>query len=357
MNFDPYSSIDRAAKATAHDPYRGAYVHMSVPRRLSDLTTHKMLPTVTALGEFQFLTSIVSGRRPYWIYASLHLAVEAALTDFGKPHDWHLLVLEQPQVASDGIRVAYVRNEDKRIAHWKERENNKHLMATTAGKYLTRHWPSVPADRIRNLVARFTAGFEMWDTKAGILKAINECSAESCMTYSEDDTDRLGDHHPYEVYDPKFGWKIAVKKDDTGRLTGRALVIDTPEHKGFVRTYTGINSSGYTQSCAAMQGWLESQGYKYWDEWPEGVKFAKIETRRGAHLAPYLDPGGDRIASSTSRNVRDCGDYLVRDDDGDYTWDNTDGTPDEAEERETCECCGNRYHANDMRWVGRYHDI
>ena len=343
----------------AHGPYHAAYEKLVQARYRAELAEPYIDPMhehSSALTRHEILVGILGRQHPNWLYRRLHPAVRTALDVFGTPHDWHLLALECPSIASDNVRVSYIRSEAKREAYYNN-EELKHLTVTSVGKYLTRHWPKISDDRIRNLAARFTSSFEMIEDLDDMIEAVENNTAASCMQWhSESEVDNVG-AHPYSVYDPKYGWKLAVVKNGEGKFSGRALVLDDGKRKGFVRTYGSDLSDGSTQSHAGLQSWLESQGYEYWDEWPEGCKFAKIPHAGSYddHVAPYLDPGPQRIRSSNSRRVSDRGGYLVRDNHGEYVWDNTDGSP-TKEERETCDCCGVDCHSYEMRWVGYHED-
>ena len=331
-----------------HDPYRDAYLASRAQRRLVEKRSlcGPMYSSDPPVKFLKLWTLLRETRKS--VHAAPHPAVEAALQEFGNPTDWHLLALEYPQVATDGSRVAYVRNEGKREAHYNEPAGNKHLTATTVGKYLKRHWPSASDTAIRNLAARFSFEYKWITDLDEMVKAVQSNSADSCMKWDEDSVDRRG-AHPYQVYDPKYGWKMAVVVRD-GEYVGRALVLDDGKHKCFVRTYGDEDSKGRTQSHAGLEGWLESQGYNYEDEWPEGCKFAKVRNEyEGRYLAPYLDPGADR-ASSGARNVSDGGDHFYRDDDGEYEWSNTDGSMDRTC-RSTCDNCGDRTDEDDLHWI------
>ena len=339
---------------SVYGPYHEAYLRMCAARNVADYHASSVYPLLdhsSAFSRHNLLINILIRHHPNWKSRSIHPAVAAALYEFGTPHDWHLLALECPGIASDNVRVSYIRNEAKRKAYFEDREL-KHLTVTSVGKYLTRHWPKVRDEKIRNLAARFTSRFEIIEDLGDMIEAVEDNAADSCMKWSDENEINSVGAHPYSVYDPKYGWKLAVVVDGQDSLVGRALLLDDGKRKGFVRTYGRDVSDGMTQSHAGLHSWLESQGYEYWDEWPEGCKFAKIQ-HAGAydHVAPYLDPGPQRIRSSNSRRVTDRGEYLVRSNYGEYTWDNTDGSPSQ-EDSEECSCCGGYFHTDRMRSVG-----
>jgi hypothetical protein len=313
-----------------------------------------------ACGDYQYLQDLVCCvRRWKTNKIATHKHVLGALDAFGRPANMHQLVLEIPQVALDGVRVAYARNDQKREAHFADDSGqNKHMTVTTLAKYVTRHWPHVKSDQIRNYCESVIGTYGMAETMDEMLAIMAKTAAVSCMT-AHDNEDEIDDEdapnaqwsiHPYQAYDPKFGWRLAYAKVGD-KIVGRALV--NVDCKTFVRTYGKEQSDGYTGAHAGLHGWLESQGFEYEDEWPEGVKFAKIPYR-GKHLAPYLDPGGERIRDSeTSRNVKDCGSYMERCDEGEYKWDNTDGEPDESGvQREVCDDCDGRFDSDDLYYLG-----
>lgn len=312
---------------------------------------------MSALDRHALLARISRFKRPNFLITPLHPAVRTALIKLGHPHDWHLLVLEEPTLALDGSRVAYVRNEQKRAQQYDSSEPNKFLTVTTIGKYLTRHWPDAESTAIRDIAAMYSSEYAMLDNMESMLDAILRTKAESCMVFTQDEVEEIG-AHPYEVYDPKYGWKMAIAKDANGKVTGRALVYENGSDAGFVRTYGLDISDGSTQAHQGLHAWLEDKGYSYWDEWPEGCKFKKIAHKGYAdHVAPYLDPGGARIATSDSRRVRDCGDYFIRDDEGPWDWDNTDGTPTQLEDdRVICNRCGAQVDEDDLVPIGYHGD-
>ena len=338
----------------AYGPYREAYNLMLRREPTMIYRTSVLREGDTATYRFHVLTQIAKSRQD-WLHNPPHPAVIEALEKFGHPQDWHQLVLENATLATDGLRVAYVRSDQKRQDQYCSRERNKFLTATTIGKYLARHWPHVASDRIRNVAAKYTANYAMLTTMEEMLGAIKNTTAESCMVYTDREIEAVG-HHPYEVYDPKYGWKLAICKNGAGEIAGRALVYEHGDTKVFVRTYGLDLSDGKTQSHAGLEGWLESQGYSFEDEWPEGCRFRKLEHSDPDvhHVAPYLDPGAARVRSSNSRRVTDCGIYFRRSNRGEWNWDNTDGSPESTEERCTCDDCGSRVEADSTTCTGHH---
>lgn len=324
-----------------HDPYQEAFIlsrnfeyekerrKPRIPRPLGStpLLQHRHLDNMLCILQPQRFASL-----------PLHTVVAQALQCFGKPKDWHLLVLEQPTTASDGVRVAYTRNEVKRLAHLNCGDpKNPHLTATTASKYLARHWPHIKSDKIRDLCEAHTFTFSFSKDLEEMVEIVIEARTYSCMK---------GFHrsiHPYKVYDPRYGWKLAYARAD-GEVVARALVNE--RYQCFVRTYGYENSQGVTQSHPGLHHFLIQEGYSYESEWPEGCEFAKIE-EGGGYIAPYLDPGPDR-GGHDCRRVTDEGDRFVRDDSGELEWDNTNGL---TEANPQCPDCGDSCNEDDMVYI------
>lgn len=270
----------------------------------------------------------------------MHPAVLAAF-DIGRPVDWHQVVLEWPHMATDRTKLAFTQDDKKGEA---DRQT-----VTSIGKYLGRHWKCLADHTIRDIAARFTAsGIEIWDTAEGIVKACQE-GPRSCMHWSDDEIRNNNGHHPYDVYAPALGWRIAVRMDG-GRIIGRALLHEADGRKVFVRTYLNENneSGAYSQRCSEMEAWLTGQGYSHEDGWPEGTPIAKVRTGRRdtGYMFPYLD--------GNNAHVNDCGDHFEITYSGEFQCDHTDGTAND--ESQQCPDCGARVSDDDMCSVGYHGD-
>lgn len=268
----------------------------------------------------------------------MHPAVLAAC-EMANPADWHELVLQWPhKSAKEAGRLAYTQDEKKGEA---DRQT-----VTTIGKYLTRHFQGLPDHVIRGLAHRFSVeGVFIWETTEEIVRAAKE-GPYSCMQWAGHEGT-----HPYEVYAPEHGWKIAVRIDG-GVIKGRALLLDNGKHKCFVRTYLRPSDSAkYSERDEAMEAHLGGLGFSCKDAWPEGAKLAKVRSGSGyqsEYLFPYLD--------GNCQTVDDEGDYFVIRRDGEYECDNTDGSATGAE-RYTCSCCGDPHaDEDDGIHTGRYGD-
>lgn len=265
---------------------------------------------------------------------TLHPAVLKALESDHRPFDWHLLTLEWPHVSeTDSTRLAYTRDE-------RAGEADRQVV-TTVGKYLTRHFTTMPDHEVRNLVALYAAGdsCKFVHTMAEMLHHLVG-GPTSCMTKHMEI--RCADRqyrHPYQVYDPAFGWHMAVRVSN-GETVGRALCMEKGGDKYFVRSYR--KTSDYSPADEQLEAWLESQGYTKQSRWDDGDRLAYYPTADGDVLAPYID--------GNNRGVSLYGDHLRIDSNGEYECSNTEGVV-SGSDRVTCEDCGRRFDEGDGYWV------
>jgi hypothetical protein len=290
---------------------------------------------------FQPAIRIVADSRPWFrdlaSRFNLHPAIHNAF-EHADPYNWQQLLLEWPHKAvTDPGRIAYTRDERAGIA-------DKQTI-TTIGKYLARHF-DISDHIIRDIAAQYTATgseFRFLNTTDEMVHAVNN-GPYSCMCWRERDDVRCSDghaRHPYEVYDPKYGWHMAVRVTETGSIDARALCNSDDDTKYFVRSYKRCPNGGYSYADEHLEAWLKAQGYRHQSEWHEGVKMAYYPTSND-FLAPYID--------GNERQVAIVGEYLVLDSDGEYECDNTDGTP-SGGSRTTCDECGERCHEDELHWV------
>lgn len=260
----------------------------------------------------------------------IHSAVRAAFSQ-ATCCDWHRLVLEWPHVSkTDSKMLAYVRSEDKAEAD----KNTK----TTIGKYLKRHFPGMKDDVIRDLAYRHSqANCKFVTTTKEMVNAVQN-GPSSCMQFDSSDLRDLGGHHPYEVYDPQFGWKMAIRLDNEGNIVGRALVhCDT-----YVRSY----SSGGNDD--ELEGWLEGQGVERQCGWDTGTKLRCIRLRGEQYLAPYVD------GSVNDANINHSGSdpYFVLRNAGDFEFRSTSGSVGLC--GEPCPDCGQDTEEDEQCPIGRH---
>lgn len=280
----------------------------------------------------------------------MHEVIRAAVL-IARPRDWHQMLLEWPHVSQgDKSKIAYTQNEVK---------GQKDIQTVTSvGKYLNRHF-DLPDHTIRDLVSRYGSAsrFQFINTTAEMIYHLHR-GPKSCMVWSTDHGIKCDDgvtRHPYEAYDPKYGWHMAVRIEGDTTM-GRALCMTSPMDgvKYFVRSYLRpSNESSYSQTDDGMDTWLREQGYTKENYWRDGEKLA-YHPARDNFLAPYLD-GGERHV-----DVNEHERWLVIDSDGDWICENTGGyaTNDQEDENSfDCACCDDRTADDDGYWVERSEDV
>lgn len=253
---------------------------------------------------------------------------------YAEPKDLQQLVLEWPRASKDGQhKIAYTRDE-------KYGEADRQLTLSVS-KYLTRHFPALSSDRIRDISARYCeASFHVVNTMPEMLDAIIN-GPGSCMAKEAAYFDRLNGHHPYEAYDPAYGWSMALITEGP-TITGRALLNDNK----WVRTYRRKEDSdgqrtSFSDVDERLIAWLTDQGHQRVNGW-RGFKLARLDARNNCgFVAPYID--------GTSQDVDDLGNCLQIVAEGDYRCNNTDGTADERSGT-TCEDCDDRIREDDDRY-------
>ena len=278
---------------------------------------------------------------------NLHPAVLNALEVY-EPEDWQAIFWEYPYVAvSDPTRLAFSRNAQHLAT---DRQT-----LTTVPRYLKRHFPMLGDHVIRDLALyNGSDTFEFVDDIRMMIGIVETCRIWSCMQgmcaaavrwMKDNDATFDETDHPYCVYDPDFGWKLAIRRDRTGEVVGRALVHEDSHGDSndsiYVRTYMADGSRG-NKADPNLEAWLESQGVKRRDEWKIGTQLARVETRNGGYRMPYID--GDTY------RLEDCGDCFEISRYGEYEAQSTSG---EINTGETCEECGDRQDEDDMTWVGQ----
>lgn len=279
----------------------------------------------------------------------MHPVIQAAFAH-EDPTDYAQLCLEWPYVAdTDKTRLAYT--QDERAA------DADRQTLTTVGKYLKRHFPTMYDHTIRDLVAKYASAssFTVSCDIADIVKSVQD-GPPSCMQWSEEQVDEVG-CHPYEVYAPKFGWAIAMRKDGH-HINGRALVMARKngerDIKYFVRTYQRPSDtcSRYSAPDEQLHQWLLAQGYEHRCSW-KGEKLAYIESglRNMDFVAPYIDGGVQCVDESHSHGEK----HLTITENGEYECCSTGGGY-EAQNSCTCDDCGRRVDEDEQYSVGYHHD-
>ena len=273
----------------------------------------------------------------------MHPVVEAVIKLY-RPMNWHLLVLEWPHLADDGKRLSYTRDE-------RAGEADRQLV-TTPGKYLRRHFPTLADDVIRDLVLQHTHGdFEFIITRdIHEIVTFKQQGPKSCMTFKRD----LFEDHPYRVYDPKYGWGLAVHRAKSdGFIFGTALVWegdgDDSDERIFVRSYFAPDREydGYSHADQRLEAWLKDEGYEHYSSWYQGTKLARVQNSDGDTLMPYLDGNNQQVDMH--------GSYLTIEDRGEYCATDTDGLLEN--DRAICACCDERCHEDHVQYVDDYGDV
>ena len=292
--------------------------------------------------------------RPWFIQQhqrhTLHPAV-CKMLELYMPATWQRLILEWPHKSiTDPNRLAYTRDEKSAMY---EGDSDKKALVTSIGKYLTRHWPDVPSDIIRDIVAEHTYGGSISIT-TDIKRMVQVVSGgpRSCMSNRFDIRCADGKtRHPYEVYDPSLGWSMAVRVEGD-EVLGRCLIWSDPDDSdncGFVRSYKRErDSSSHSGADEAIEAYLKSMGFKKWSGWPDETPLMQYETERGGYLMPYIDGGNQQVE-------RGDGGYLfVAENGGEFDASSTAGVINQH--NCTCEDCGESFDEDDGYWTGTNED-
>lgn len=321
------------------------------------------------------------GPRLWWVKLAadfqLHPMIRRLVSMGHRPRDWQLMLLEWPHISvDDEEQIAYTRNEAAGLDYLDNR--SKRQTRTPIGKYLTRHYPHVPDHIRRDWMLLFSpAKYEIWDTREGIISGI-ELGPTSCMKsasggipfdrndngllVSWNNAGRKQDvknlvpwhKHPYAVYAPELGWRMAVRLDagKPDMVMGRALL----NGKTYVRSYKRNEASpdGYSYADEKLEAWLGANGYSKERDW-EGRQTLALDHPHGGLMMPYLD--GDVQTASYVYNDKK---FLTIESDGDFQCTNTDGTVDN--DRETigdCDRCGETVYEDDEYriWAGPNEDV
>jgi hypothetical protein len=266
-----------------------------------------------------------------------------------RPEDWQQLLLEWPHKSlTDPNRLAYTRNEQSAMHNG---DSDAKAVVTTIGKYLTRHFPDASSNLIRDITAQYTYGGSTIITK-DLDKMIHAVihGPRSCMSNSFDIecADRK-ERHPYAVYDPSFGWGMAVRTDTDGMVLGRCLVHESDDGKGFVRSYKREREySSHSGADEAIESQLKGLGFAKWSGWPDHVRIMRYPLRREGYLMPYLDGQNQHVDEDVDNDAFRISSY-----DG-YEATNTSGHINGY----TCTCddCGQGMDEDDSYSIGYHGD-
>jgi hypothetical protein len=266
------------------------------------------------------------------VRASLHPTIKKLLNNPEHAQyltDWREMVLEYPHTAdTDDTKIAFTENEAKGIA---DRQTT-----TTLGKYIKRHAPEMPDHVLRDIVMLSVAEVVLVHDLPSMIDAV-QSGPRSCMQGGFN-------VHPYSVYDPQYGWHMAVRREG-GDIVGRCLCLTHGGEKMFVRSYRR-HDNGYSQSDEGLNAWLEERGYRHRGDWPQGVSLAKIWDN-GELVLPYIDGNSNTCAEHTA--------YLTLDDNGEYEGSQQNGYA-ASINRCSCDDCGDSFDDGDGTYTGRHED-
>lgn len=309
---------------------------------------------------------------------SLHPVVSKLMFEVTRPIDWHKVMLEWPRVSStDPDRLAYTRTERA----WAE---DGPATVTSVNKYIRANWNAVevPDHMIARLVSEWLANRDgrcMWLPRdaAAYVNAVLTGPA-SCMkwgmpdrrSYDSDEehkaaVDLMKRNHPYNCYDPRLGWRMAVRLNADGKIAGRALAFEDENDKEdnhFVRTFRAQNDDpdnrdGYSHADEKLDAWMRAQGFKKRDGWYDGTMLMALtrgtrdRPKSSTTIAPYVDGDLQYGYKSTHeidgvhQNV-----WVLSEDDQDYEFTNTDGSASDHEDDDnytSCDHCDDSYDADD----------
>lgn len=281
--------------------------------------------------------------------AELHTSISQMLIDDHLREyiaDWREMVLEWPHVADgDPLKVAYTQSD-------RHGEADRQTV-TTVGRYIKRHAPTIPDHTLRDIVALVTPDtFTLTHNMAQMLRAVMD-GPQSCMDGRHFDQ---ASEHPYNAYNPAYGWGMLVRTNAQGDVMGRCVVNTgaTAEHglgshqigPHFVRSYGRDTADGYSSTDQAIEAYLKNKGYTKSSSWANGLQLDKIECNHNrTYLMPYLDGHA---------NVDDANTHFVIRQSGQYGASNTSGCIQVG--GRDCDHCGDTSDEDDMHSAGYHGD-
>jgi hypothetical protein len=283
--------------------------------------------------------------------APLHPEIHNLITTYPAPDLAPIIDLccQWPHVSNtDPTKVAFTENETKGEA---DRQTT-----TNFGRYVRKFYsPLIVSDHaLRDLATKLKPDIFGFTTDGDeIYRAVTH-GPHSCM--SDPDKWDSYDNHPYRVYNPELGWRLAVRYGPDNSVQGRCWVCNDR----FVRSYKKCPKGGYSHSDEALETWLRGKGIEKVGAWSDvnaRIEVIPIKNRWGnpSIVAPYIDGHADRV---------DEDGYIVDDSEevDYYRCCNTNGYSEEIQHCNQYECshCGqmhNEYtYENDGRHVGRHGD-
>lgn len=290
------------------------YVFFAAARIVSD-GSHESVMLPTGPRNFRREWRVAYPGRPWFAQQrsrhTLHPAVYDMMTHhMYRAQDWQQLLLEWPHRAlTDPNRLAYTRDERSALHNG---DSDAKAVVTTIGKYLTRHFPDAPSNLIRDISAKYTYGGsttitkEMTEMLSAVINGPRSCMSSRFDLLCDDKVKR----HPYAVYDPSLGWRMAVRTDTDGMVLGRCLVHESDEGKGFVRSYKRErNNSSHSGADEAIEAYLTGLGYAKWRGWPDHIHIMRYPLRNDGFLMPYIDGDSRHVGHDANHDNFRISDY------------------------------------------------
>ena len=255
-------------------------------------------------------------------HAIYSLIFEKAAPDLGPVIE---LCAQWPHMSkSDQTKVAYTQDEGKGIA---DRQT-----VTTFGRYVRKFYSSaiISDHELRDIAARLKPDEMRFTTDPDEIYRAVIHGPTSCM--SKESEWASYDEHPYRVYCPELGWRLAVRYGPTGDVLGRCWVYGDGDCTGFVRSYKKCPRGGYSHSDEALESWLKDQGIEKVRGWHRvHAQIAIIDAGGGQLIAPYLDGESQYV---------DGDGYITTESDDTYECTNTNGYSNEQGGGYECSHCG-----------------
>lgn len=258
-----------------------------------------------------------------------HPVIKEILDANFQPADMQLLVLQWPhQSLKDAQNIAYTQNSRSGV------EDRQQV--TTFGRFVRRHFPEMKDHEIRDYSTKCVLDeYYIRDTIEEIIQAAQE-GPRSCMQWENSYPDR----HPYGVYAPEYGWRIAVRIGHTSRtIDGRALV--NLNSNSFVRTYK--RGQDYSYADEGLEFWLKSQGFIHQSGWDEGTKLKHVVSY-GDPILPYIDGDNQYVKYDYNNKCM----VICDSSDAEYECCSTDGRGESVTPTDNCSYCGEECNEEDL---------
>lgn len=138
-------------------------------------------------------------------------------------------------------------------------------IVTSLGKFLTKHYPSLGAQAIREAQNRWLSNtkpvaFKFAETPDEV-EHVYRNGPHSCMAAGGDDEP---DEHPARIYGHCKHTRVAYVEDDAGRIVARCVVREDTDPKRYIRVYpndqhrfaAALEAAGYVNNIEGLDGLL-----------------------------------------------------------------------------------------------------